>query len=110
MSVEEVIISAVNNKISLQLDYDHHMRLISPCRYGWKTTEEDGLHKILFCYQFGGYNSKGLKPDGSMENFRCWKLDKIYSAVPIKDPWSCPQAWPEERSRSIDDVIAGPPY
>ena len=64
MSVEQVLISAIRNRISLEVSYKGHARLIAPVRLGWKTTDKEGLHKNLMCYQFGGYSSRGLKPDG----------------------------------------------
>ena len=81
MSIEQVLISAINNKSSLEVFYKGHLRRISPVRFGRKTTEKDGLHKNLMCYQFSGYSSRGLKPDGSMENYRCWNLEDITTAL-----------------------------
>jgi hypothetical protein len=109
MSVEQVIIAAIRDKISLEVNYKNHSRLISPIRLGWKTTEEEGLHKNVFCYQFDGYSSSGLRPNVSPENYRCWNLSDIYSAVPVRAPWYGSEGWPRERSSCIDDVIAGPP-
>ena len=109
MTVEQVLLSAINNKTSLEVIYQNQTRLIAPIRYGWKTTEKEGLHKNLMCYQFGGYSSRGLGPDGSMQNYRCWNLEDISSAVPIEAPWHGGYGWPKERSSCIDDVIAGPP-
>ena len=109
MSIEQVLISAINNKSSLEVFYKGHLRRISPVRFGRKTTEKDGLHKNLMCYQFSGYSSRGLKPDGSMENYRCWNLEDITTALPIEAPWHGGYGWPKEGSTCIDDVIAGPP-
>ncbi len=109
MSVEDVIISAIHHKVSLEVIYKGHKRWISPVRIGWKTTDKDGLHKNVFCYQFGGYSSRGLMPNGSMENYRCWSLDDIQSAVPIQSGWHGSYGWSKEPSNCIDDVIAGPP-
>lgn len=109
MSVEQVLISAIQNRSSLAVNYKGNQRLISPIRLGWKTTEKEGLHKNLMCYQFGGYSSQGLKPAGSMDNYRCWNLEDISSAVPIQAEWHGGYAWPKERSNCIDNVIAGPP-
>ena len=108
MSVGQVFISAINNSISLEVNYDHHLRLVSPIRYGWKTTRKEGRHRKLFCYQFGGYSSKPLRPEGSKENYRCWNLEKIYSAVPVKDEWRSATGWSTHKSYCIDEVIAGP--
>src|SRR5580704_6733091 len=109
MSAEDVIASAINLKICLNVTYQGHTRLVAPIRLGWKTTDEDGPHKNFFCYQLGGYSSKGLKPDGSIDNYRCWKLSDITSALPTKDHWREGTAWHTQRSKCIDDVIAGPP-
>jgi len=108
MSVEQVLISAIREKISLEVTYKGRSRLISPIRFGWKTTEKHGLHKNLMCYQFGGYSSSGLKPNGSMDNYRCWNLEDITSAVPIQADWHGGYGWPKEPSNCIDNVIAGP--
>lgn len=109
MTVEDVIIAAIRQKVSLEVVYKNHARHISPVRIGWKTTDKEGLHKNLLCYQFGGYSSRGLKPLGSPDNYRCWHLDDISSAVPIDSTWHGAYGWPRERSNCVDDVIAGPP-
>jgi hypothetical protein len=109
MTVEEALISAINSKVSLAVDYDHHIRLISPIRFGWKTTDEKGLHKNLFCYQFAGYSTRPSRLEGSEANYRCWNADMIYSALPIKDPWRPAAGWFKRKSHCIDEVIAGAP-
>ena len=106
MTLEQVLISAIHDKTSLEVMYQGFARIVCPCRLGWKTTEKDGFHKNFFCYQIGGYSKSGLKPDGSMDNFRCWNLDEIRSALPVNAPWFCPPVWPKEPSQCIDDVIA----
>jgi hypothetical protein len=106
MNAEQVLMSAIDNKISLEVMYQGHARIVCPCRLGWKTTEKNGLHKNFFCYQIGGYSRSGLKPDGSVDNFRCWNLEEIRSALPVNAPWYCPQAWLKGPSQCIDDVIA----
>lgn len=109
MTVEQVLVSAIENHISLEVVYNKESRLISPVRIGWKTTKKEGLHKNLFCYQFGGYSSRGLAPDGSMENYRCWNLQGIASANPIEAKWHGGYGFPKEPSNCIDRLIAGPP-
>jgi len=106
MSLEQVLLSAIRDKTSLEVMYQGVARVICPWRLGWKTTEKSGPHKNLLCYQIGGYSASGLKPHGSMENFRCWNLDEIRSALPVSTPWYFPQTWPKEPSTCIDDVIA----
>jgi hypothetical protein len=108
MTVEQALISAINHQVSVQVDHQGHSKWISPVRLGWKTTKKDGLHKNLFCYQFGGYSSRGLKPDGSMDNYRCWNLDDVTSVLPINAAWHGGYGFPKEPSDCIDDVIAGP--
>jgi len=108
MSIEQVIISAIKNNTSLEVVYKNSSRKISPIRFGWKTTEGEGTHKNIFCYQSGGYSSKPLEPDGSMDNFRCWNLEKISSAVPVNDKWRSAKDWTMHKSECIDEVIAGP--
>lgn len=109
MTAESVLISAINNHIAVEVNYKNHIRQVWPIRYGWKNTEKKGQHKNLFCYQIGGYSSKPLKPLGSHENYRCWNVEDICSAVPIRAQWYSPVDWSTHASRCIDQVMAGPP-
>jgi hypothetical protein len=106
MTVEQALVLAINSKSSIEVQYDGHIRHVSPIRFGWKTTEDEGLHKNLFCYQFGGYSSRGLSPDGSEDNFRCWKLEDITYVAVIPGIWHGAYALPRERSTCIDTTIA----
>jgi hypothetical protein len=108
MAVEDVIIAAIRDKSSLEVMYRGFARLVSPIRFGWKTTEKDGRHKNLFCYQFGGYSSRGLGPEGSAENYRCWNMDEINAAVAIQTAPHGNYEWTTQPSNCIDDAIIGP--
>src|SRR5215467_219209 len=106
MTTEELLLEAIQNKKALAIDYNDHIRLVAPIRYGWKTTERKGRHKNLFCYQFGGHNPRPLGPEGSIANYRCWNADMIRSALPIRDPWRASVDWSSRRSQCIEEVIA----
>ena len=107
-SAEELLITAIKSQFSLAVDYDHQIALIWPIRYGWKTTNEKGRHKNLFCYQFGGRSSKPLRGKGSAANYRCWNVDMIHSVLPINDAWRPPAGWSTRKSQCIEEVIVGP--
>jgi len=109
MTVEDVIVAAIRRGLSLEVIYDGYARLVSPIRYGWKETEKEGMHKNLFCYQFGGYSSRGLGPDGSMQNYRCWNLENISGASVVEIPTHSGLKWTSEPSTCIDRVIVGLP-
>jgi hypothetical protein len=65
-------------------------------------------HVNVFVYQFGGYSERGLAPDGSPENFRCWNLEDIYSAeiIPAAGWHTGRTSWIGKESGCIDDPIA----
>jgi len=62
MTIEQILISAINNKVSLAVDYDHHIRLISPVRYGWKTTDKKVYINICFVINSEGRAHTRLLP------------------------------------------------
>ena len=57
MSVEEIIIDAIDKKKMLSFDYHNHERIVEPHVYGIK----DGK-KSLQAYQTGGTSSSGGLP------------------------------------------------
>lgn len=109
MTIEQTIVSAIRSKKPLEVIHQNHRKLVCPFRIGWKETEDKGIYKNVLVYQFGGYSSKGLEPDGSMDNFRCWNLDDIRSATPIDTEWHHPRGWSTMRSTCVDQVIAEVP-
>jgi len=108
MSTQASLASAINAHVSVEVVHKGHNKLISPIRMGWKTTKDKGKHLNLFCYQFGGYSSRGLEPHGSKANFRCWEVKDISSVLPINAPWHGTYSFGMKRSECIDDVISGP--
>ena len=83
-SVYEIVATAISNKQPLAVEYDGKPeRLICPHVLGRSKT---GLPQAL-CYQFDGYSSSGLSPDGSPDNWRCVCLDKVTRARFIEGTW-----------------------
>ena len=122
MSVQQVIADAIRQRIGLRVNYKGTLRDVCPHRIGSKRAQPPPKkyttrikdprkyqnHINVFVYQFGGYSSSGLAPDGSPDNWRCWALEDIYDANPIPiQRWHTSQSWGVSYSGCIDDQIAG---
>src|SRR6185295_17613612 len=106
MSVEALVISAIKNKISLEVEYQGQLRQICPYRLGWRIAAGSReKFKVVFVYQIGGYSRRGLEPDGSVANLRCWNLAAITLAVPIQESWRHPNAWMVGGFETNDEAI-----
>lgn len=124
MSTQQIIISAIQQRAGLNVNYKGTLRSVCPHRIGWKRAQprspkaKKPLHLLkdsrkyenhinVFVYQFGGYSSRGLAPDGSADNWRCWDLEDIYSAtvIPI-DRWHTGAVAGANFSACIDDIVA----
>jgi hypothetical protein len=60
--------------------YDDHARSLCPHVLGWNKDRE----LQVLCYQYAGGSGSGLKPRGSISNWRCLALAKL-SAVGFLD-------------------------
>ena len=68
----EIVKEAIQNKKLIYATYNGYERIMCPHVLGTKK----GRQQALF-YQFGGYSSSGLSPDGSPNNWRCLFLDQL---------------------------------
>lgn len=84
MSVSDVelIKKAIREKKSLRLEYEGHVREVSPHALGWK-----GSSRRMLVYQFGGTSSRGRIVPGSGDNWRCMELAKVRKLEIITARW-----------------------
>ena len=109
MGVYEVLYEAITKHHSLRVMYKGHERLISPHKLGTKQeTGEDGKpypHRNVFVYQFGGYSSKIIKPDGSKDNWRCWYVEDITGiSVLAEERWHTSHEYAAGVNHCIDSI------
>ena len=72
MDTCELVKFAIQNKKIVRGTYRQRERVMCPHVLGTKY----GRQQALF-YQFDGYSSSGLHPDGSGVNWRCMFLDEL---------------------------------
>ena len=85
-SLEEVnrlLRVSIRGRHPISAVYDGLPRKLCPHRLGWNKEGERRVH----CYQFGGDSVRGLKPQGSLENWRCLAVDKLRQVALISDVW-----------------------
>jgi hypothetical protein len=100
-----LIRNAVLKKTSLSAWYKGHARFFSPFVLG---TKADDPH--VLGYQFDGTSEKPLKPEGSTENWRCFRVAELTSVRALPGIWHAVQKG-KRFQHCIDhvDVSAGRP-
>lgn len=73
------------NQIPVTCNYGGGLRLICPIAVG----KAYSIDKIL-AYQVSGYSSRGLKPLGSTDNWRCLRMELATAAVLTPGAWYDP--------------------
>jgi hypothetical protein len=81
-------------------------RLVCPNRIGLSSK---GVRNVIY-YQFDGYSSRGLQPDGSDQNWRCNHVDDLSSAQIIDGPWHSPTNKPKTRGPCVTQVDVEVPF
>lgn len=107
MTQAEIIAQAIRERRSLVVTINGRRWTVAPIQLGWKTTEEEGRHMRLLCYDVGEYSPMGLRPPGSLENHRCWKVDEVTSLAPSKVPWRGGFGLPKPGT-CLDEVVVAP--
>lgn len=81
-SAYDLLVSAIENKMAVSARYEGKYREFCPHVIGFK----NGVAQLLG-YQFAGESSSGLKPEGSAENWRCMKLEKLTEVRMLQSGW-----------------------
>jgi len=81
-------------------------RFICPIRIGLSSR---GERNVLY-YQFGGYSSRGLQPDGSERNWRCNHVTDIETAEILDGPWHEPFNKPKTRGPCVKEIDEEVPF
>jgi len=85
MTTYDWIKQAIEEKKSLNLVYNDHIRQVCPCLLGSK----NGKYYVL-CYQYGGGSVSGLSAD-TTKNWRCLEVDKISAVQNNQDEFQVPE-------------------
>jgi len=80
--IYEIVRDAIDHKKIVHAFYHRQERIMCPHTLGTKR----GKYHALF-YQFGGYSSSGLGPEGSSENWRCMFLENLTSVTSEEGQW-----------------------
>jgi hypothetical protein len=70
--IYRLILQAIIDRNFVVASYKGHAREMCPHVIGKKSGRAQAL-----LYQFAGGSSSGLKPDGSVENWRCLRVDAL---------------------------------
>jgi len=81
-------------------------RFVCPIRIGLSSR---GDRNVLY-YQFGGYSSRGLQPDGSDRNWRCNHVADIATAEILNGPWHEPLNKPKTRGPCVKEIDEEVPF
>ncbi len=97
MTVEDIIIFAINQKRRVRVIREGHERIICPYRIGWSNEDNQNvLH-----YQVDGYSTRGLKPPGSSANWRCHPIGSFSAAEIIDGDFLGPVVKPKSRGKCV---------
>lgn len=99
MGTYDLIRSAAVNLDSISARFEGHVRLFSPHVLGTKKGESRVLG-----YQFGGTSHRGLGPQGSLMNWRCFPIDKLTDVALIAGTWRSPSRFGTDHEHCIDEV------
>jgi hypothetical protein len=80
-----LIRNAVLARDNVSAWYQDHLRLISPFVLGTKAGDPHVLG-----YQFGGTSRKPLAPEGSPENWRCFRVSELTEITALPGMWHAP--------------------
>lgn len=100
-----LIRNAVLSRDNVSAWYQGHLRLVSPFVLGTKA----GVPHLL-AYQFGGTSHRELTPEGSPENWRCFRVSELTEVEVLPGVWHAPHIG-HSYQNCIDqiDVSAGRP-
>jgi|SRR5579859_1827883 len=101
MSVQDVLVKAINAKVPVLAIYKGTERWICPHRIGYK-----GMSMNLLSYQYAGHSDSGLGPDGSDVNWRCWNVADVSSVQIVEGEWHSALVVGVKRSTCVDTVLA----
>jgi hypothetical protein len=95
-SVQELIVSAIQQRLVVTAMYQGYERIMRPHVIGRK----NGILNALF-FQFAGGSKSGLRPGGQ---WRCVHVDDLTQVSCVTGEWHTRQDY--ARSNCVDDVIA----
>jgi hypothetical protein len=97
MTVEKVIVAAIQNGRRVRVMRDGQERIICPYRIGWSN---ENNHNVLH-YQIAGFSQRGLEPVGSSANWRCHELESFATAEIIEGEFIGPTVKPRTRGACV---------
>lgn len=97
MTVEELIVLAIEKKLIITARYRGYERAMCPHLIGYK----NGHVNALF-FQFGGGSRHGLKSGGQ---WRCLNISELSDVSTSEGPWHTDSSYPGPQS-CVDEVIA----
>jgi len=95
MSVEQIIIDAIDKKKMLSFDYHDHERIVEPHVYGIKDSK-----KSLQTFQTGGTSSSGGIPE-----WRRMFVDGISNIKMLEQSFPGKRPYPSGVHSSFDEII-----
>jgi hypothetical protein len=98
MSLYDTLRESVLNRRPCRINkFDQAERKVSPYPMG-KSSEND--LNVLY-YQYEGYRSRRLQPEGSSGNWRCNRISDIATAEIIDAAWRQPIQKPKTRGNCV---------
>lgn len=94
--MNEIIITAIENKNLLSFNYDGEERIVEPHCYGETTAGNEGLR----AYQVDGFSSSGKM------GWKMYDMSKADNITVLSETFDSPRAGYKKGDKGMDDIYA----